>query len=137
MQPQVRWGGGVASGGPLVEFGQGKRDVMARIGAGGQCSAEQNLIALDRYRAFHSRKPSGARDHHQLLVGRSIGQADQAGVQEGEMTQEAVGLVLHRERGRRREGELAKAAQVREGIRDLPGIGDAGDGLGEGVRVNK
>jgi hypothetical protein len=33
-------GGGVAPSGPLVEFGQGQGEVIARIGAGGEAEGE-------------------------------------------------------------------------------------------------
>ena len=41
-QPQLQLGGGVARGGPRVEFGQGGRDGRAGIGAGGEAETEQN-----------------------------------------------------------------------------------------------
>ena len=42
MQPQVQLSRRVAANRPLVQFGQGGREVIARIGAGGEAEGEQD-----------------------------------------------------------------------------------------------
>ena len=40
-RPRFQWGGGVAPGGPLMEFGQGRGDGLIPIRTAGEAEAQQ------------------------------------------------------------------------------------------------